>query len=62
MVQMTQSFETWLFEYHRDIFGLVLLGHTELITEEMSKEYMEWCQTDEGKQSRRSGFVFWERR
>ena len=27
-----------------------MFGHTELFTEEMQKEYIEWCKTDEGKQ------------
>lgn len=50
MIILTQSLEHWLWENHRDKFGLILLGHTELITEEMAKEYIEWCKTDDGKQ------------
>jgi hypothetical protein len=26
-----------------------MFGHTELLTDEMKKEYVEWCRTDEGK-------------
>lgn len=50
MVIMTQSFEHWLFKNHRDIFALIMFGHTELLTEEMMKDYIDWCKTDEGKQ------------
>ena len=55
MVTMTQSFEIWLITYHKDIFHLVAFGHMELITEEMAKEYFEWCKTDEGKQYLKGG-------
>lgn len=50
MIIFTQSFEYWLWENHRDIFHLILFGHLELFTDEMKKEYLAWCQTDEGKQ------------
>lgn len=50
MVKMTQSFSHWLFKNHRDKFGLVMLGHVELVTEEMYNEYLAWCQTEDGKQ------------
>ena len=55
MVRMTQSFEHWLFEFHKDIFTMVILGHLELLTDEMRKEYFEWCETDEGKQYLKGG-------
>ena len=50
MVILTQSLEHWLFENHKDKFGLIMFGHLELFTEEMKKEYIQWCKTDEGKQ------------
>lgn len=50
MVILTQSLEHWLWENHKDIIHLIMLGHTELFTNEMEKEYIEWCKTDEGKQ------------
>ena len=50
MVKLTQSLEHWLFENHKDILPLILFGHTELFTDEMQKEYLEWCQTEDGKQ------------
>ena len=50
MVTLTQSLKHWLWENHKDIIGLIMFGHIELFTEEMQKEYLEWCQTDEGKQ------------
>lgn len=48
MVEMTQSFSKWCFTYHKDLYVLLLLGHTELLTEELAKEYLEWCATPEG--------------
>ena len=50
MVILTQSLEHWLFENYRYELGLIMFGHLELFTEEMKKEYLEWCKTDEGKQ------------
>lgn len=50
MATMTQSFEVWVFTYHKDLFVPLMFGHTEVLTEELSKEYIEWCKSDEGKQ------------
>jgi len=50
MIQLTQSLRHWLWENHRDIIGLVILGHAELITDEMWDDYFAWCMTDDGKQ------------
>ena len=55
MVTMTQSMEHWLFENHKDKFALIMFGHLELLTETMQKEYLEWCQTDDGKQYLKGG-------
>ena len=48
MVKLTQSLQQWLWVNHRDIIGLIMLGHTELMTDEMWEEYIEWCNTEEG--------------
>lgn len=50
MVKLTQSLRHWLWENHRDKLALIMFGHVEVITEQMKREYYEWCQTDEGKQ------------
>lgn len=55
MVRLTQSLQHWLWENHRDKIGLIMFGHTELFTEEMQKEYLEWCKTDDGKQYLKGG-------
>lgn len=55
MVVMTQSMEEWLWRFHRDILALVSFGHLELITDELAQEYIEWCQTDEGRQYLKGG-------
>lgn len=55
MIILTQSLEQWLIKYHWDIIHLILLGHIELFTDEMQKEYLEWCKTDEGKQYLKGG-------
>ncbi len=55
MVRLTQSLEYWLFNYHREEMALILFGHLELFTEEMQKDYFDWCLTDEGKQYLKDG-------
>ena len=49
MVRLTQSLAQWLFVNHRDKMALIALGHTELMTDEMWNEYIEWCKTEEGQ-------------
>lgn len=60
MVELTQSLFQWLFENHKDIIHLIMLGHTELFTEEMEQEYLAWCLTDEGKQYLKGGSKYKE--
>lgn len=55
MVKLTQSLEHWLFVNHKDKLGLIMFGHTELMTEEMFKEYLKWCETSEGKSYLKGG-------
>lgn len=50
MIKLTCSLEHWLFENYKDQFGLILLGHVELFTPDMQKEYLKWCNTEDGKQ------------
>ena len=50
MTRMTKSFVVWCLKYHKDIYSLLMFGHTELLTKEMCQEYLDWVQTDEGKQ------------
>lgn len=50
MVKLTQSLEAWLIKNHPDLIPLIMFGHVELFTEEMKREYIEWCKTEEGKQ------------
>jgi hypothetical protein len=60
MVKLTQSLEHWLWENHKDKIGLILFGHTELLTDEMWAEYIEWCKTDEGKKYLKGGSEYKE--
>lgn len=55
MVRLTQSLAHWLFENHKDKLHLIMLGHVELFTPEMQRGYIEWCQTDEGRQYLKGG-------
>lgn len=55
MVKLTQSMQEWLLRNHPDIIHLILFGHLELFTDEMAKEYIEWCKTDEGRQYLKGG-------
>ncbi len=60
MVKLTQSLSKWLFDNHRDIIPLIMLGHLELFTEEMQEKYLAWCATDEGKQYLKGGSKYKE--
>lgn len=60
MIKLTQSLQHWLWENYRDILGLIMLGHVELFTEDMQKEYLEWCQTEDGKQYLKGGSKYKE--
>ena len=55
MVKLTQSLSHWLFVNHKDKIGLIMLGHTELLTNEMYNEYIEWCKTEEGRSYLKGG-------
>ena len=60
MNRLTQSLQHWLWVNHKDIVGLIMLGHLELLTEEMYIEYLEWVQTDEGKEYLKGGSKYKE--
>lgn len=55
MIELTQSLQHWLSINHKDKIALIIFGHTELFTEDMRKEYLEWCQTDDGKSYLKGG-------
>ena len=55
MVELTQSLSQWLWNNHRDKIVLIMMGHTELLTNEMWNEYIAWCKTDDGKQYLKGG-------
>lgn len=60
MVRLTQSLQHWLWQNHRDIIHLILLGHVELFTPEMQTEYLAWCQTEEGMKYLKGGSEYKE--
>ena len=55
MIQLTCSLAHWLFVNYPDKVALIMMGHTELLTEAMWKDYVEWCQTDEGESYLKGG-------
>jgi hypothetical protein len=55
VVRLTQSLSHWLFVNYPKELPLIMFGHVELLTEEMYAEYLEWCQTDEGKSYLKGG-------
>lgn len=60
MVKLTQSLEHWMFVNHPDILPLLLFGHVELFTDEMQAQYIEWVQTEEGRQYLKGGSKYKE--
>ena len=55
MSKLTQSLKKYLENYHRDIIIPLTFGHTELLTQEIWGEYVDWCRTDEGIQYLKGG-------
>lgn len=55
MIKLTQSLSVWLELKHPDILPLIMFGHIELFTEEMQKDYTDWCRTEEGRQYLKGG-------
>jgi len=55
MVRLTQSLAAWLFQNHPDKVATIMFGHLEDFTPEMQREYLDWVQTDEGKQYLKGG-------
>ena len=49
MVKLTKSLSHYLWVNHKDIIGLIMLGHTELLTDEIWNNYIVWCQTEDAK-------------
>ena len=44
MIKLAPSLVEWLFETDRKELAVLLgFGHIELFTEDMQKEYFEWC-------------------
>ena len=60
MVKLTQSLQEWLCRYHQDKIALIMSGHVELFTPEMRQQYLEWCQTEEGRQYLKGGSKYKE--
>jgi hypothetical protein len=60
MIRLTQSLREWLWRNHRKIIAQVMLGHAELITDEMWAEYLAWCKTEDGKQYLKGGSKYKE--
>lgn len=55
MIRLTQSLAHWLMAKDPNLLVLISFGHVELFTPEMQQEYMEWVQTDEGRQYLKGG-------
>ena len=55
---LTQSLEIFLYKHHRDKLAPIMFGDLEVFTEEMVKEYVEWCKTEEGRQYLKGGNMY----
>ena len=55
VLKLTQSMWEWLEREHPDKIALILLGHTELFTEKMARDYIKWCRTEEGRRYLKGG-------
>lgn len=48
MISLTPSLVVWLKKYHKDLLPDAFLGNTEVLTNEMIRDYLEWCRSEEG--------------
>ena len=55
MIKLTKSLKKWLQDNHEDKIWLIMLGHIELMTEEMKEQYILWCATEEGRSYLKGG-------
>lgn len=55
MVKLTASVSKWLWDNHRELLPLIMLGHLEEFTDEMKEEYFAWCRTEEGRSYLKGG-------
>lgn len=55
MFLIAQSLRKWLTDNYPELLPMVMLGHTEMLTDEMLREYIAWCRTDEGKKHLKGG-------
>lgn len=60
MVKLTESLSQFLWRNYPKELPLIMLGHLELFTEEIQREYIEWCKTDEGRQYLKGGSKYKE--
>lgn len=49
MVRLTRSLQAWMLQFYPELISPIMFGHVELFTPEMKKEYLAWCQTNDGK-------------
>lgn len=61
MVKLTKSLKHWLCENHPELISQIMFGHIELFTDEMQKEYLEWCKTKDGKRYLKGGDLYEKR-
>lgn len=55
MVRLTHSLQYWLSNNYPNILPFIILGRVDLFTNELQNEYIEWCQTDEGREYLKGG-------
>ena len=55
MIKLTESLRQFLTKFYPQILPLIILGHVEMITEEIENEYIEWCKTEEGRSYLKGG-------
>lgn len=55
MITLTPSLIVWLKKYHKVLLPAVAAGNTKVLTNELIKEYLEWCRTEEGHETLSGG-------
>ena len=58
MMILTCSMKKWLSDNYPELISPIQLGHLELFTRDMRREYLAWCCTEEGRRHLKNGEAY----
>ena len=60
MIVFMKSFKTWLASIHPELVVPIMFGHVELMTDDLYREYRNWCKTEEVRRYLKGGDLYEE--